>query len=558
VTRERVRIHPGLWPAGVLLGVLLAIGLAQGLAWQPSEPFYNNDENRHVMTGVFFRDFLADMPLGGLRDYVTQYYLQYPALGLMVWPPLFYGIEGAFMLVFGTSYKAALALVALFSALAFTYFFLLVRRTHGTAAAAVSTLLLGLAPMVFTLGHHVMLEMPALAFVMAAVYHFVRYLDLGRRRDVYAAAVASAGFALTRFDGLFLLLFFLLAVVVRRRFDILRRLEVWLAAALALAIVLPVYVPMMLEFGRAHVLMTVHGGAEGFEGRGPWYALSYYPRDLLKRIGPFTAVPCVIGFLAALGPARRRACWPYLALAAATYLAFTPLAELEERHSIYWYPAFALFAWVGIDWLAGRVAGWLKQPLRTASVLATVLATIVVCGAFWIAARSQALYVRGYEEAARYVVANTRSSRFTFFDGFLNGDFIYQVRRLDPGRRLWNLRGDKILYSVLISPRGGYKEYAGAEAGILDSLYRYDPDLIVVEEPQVFFKIPVAEQLRKTLAGRPERFELVKTFPVESNVPAFQGVRIAVYRSRVRNPAPARQVSFDMIGLGRSLGAEVR
>src|SRR5215210_7390783 len=404
---ERVWRHPGVW----ITGVLLVLGLAQALAWQPSEPFYNNDENRHVMTGVFFHDFLADLPRHGLRDYVTQYYMQYPALGLMVWPPLFYGIEGAFMVVFGTSYAAALVLIGLFSALAFTYFFLLVRRTHGEAAAAVSVLLLGCAPLVFTLSHHVMLEMPALAFVMAAVYHFVRYLDLERRLDVYAASSAAALFALTRFDGLFLLLFFGLAIVARRRFDVLRRREAWLAALLALAIVLPVYVPMMIEFGRAHVLMTVQGGAEGFAGRGLWYTLTYYPWDLVRQIGTFTVVPCVVGFLAALGPARRRACWPYLTLAAATYLAFTPLAELEERHSIYWYPAFALFAWVGIEWLASR----LKLPhLRTA------LAAVVVCGALWTAATSQTLYLRGYEEAARYVVANTRSSRFTFIDGFLN------------------------------------------------------------------------------------------------------------------------------------------
>ena len=110
--RERVWRHPGVWIAGVLL----VLGLAQALAWQPSEPFYNNDENRHVMTGVFFHDFLADLPPHGLRDYATQYYMQYPALGLMVWPPLFYGIEGAFMLVFGASYAAALGLIGLFSA----------------------------------------------------------------------------------------------------------------------------------------------------------------------------------------------------------------------------------------------------------------------------------------------------------------------------------------------------------------------------------------------------------------------------------------------------------
>lgn len=61
-----------------------------------------------------------------------------------------------------------------------------------------------------------------------------------------------------------------------------------------------------------------------------------------------------------------------------------------------------------------------------------------------------------------------------------------------------------------------------------------------------------------TLAAHPERFELVKTFPVESNVPAFAGVRLDVYRSRLRNPTPARRVTFGMMGLGRPLAADLR
>jgi hypothetical protein len=529
-----------------LVAVLLAIALAQGLAWRTSEPFYNNDETRHVMTGVFVRDLLVDRPLDRPKDYAVQYYLQYPALGLVVWPPLFYGVEGVLMLVAGTSFPVAKALIAFFSALAFTYFFLLVRRTHGVPAAAVATLLFGFAPLVFLLSRHVMLEMPALAFVLAAIFHFVRYLDRGRRLDIFIAAAAAAGFALTRYDAFFLLVFFLLCLLAPRRFDVLRRGEVWLAALLALALVLPVYVPMLAQFGRAHILVTVHGGADPLPGGGPLHALAFYPEALPHQIGWLTAVAGLAGALSALRPARRRACWPYLALAAATYLAFTPLAERDPRHAIYWIPAFALLAWEGIDWIAGGLPR--ARPF---------LAAVLVCAALWSAMTGPLRYVRGYEEAARYVVANTRSSHFAFIDGFLNGDFIYQIRRHDPGRRLWVLRGDKLLYGVLNDPNGSYKEYAGGEGAILETLYRYDPELLVIEEPQVRFKMPMAERLRQTLAAHPERFERVKSIPIESNVPAFRGVRLDIYRSKVRNPHPERRLAFDMIGLGRALGTEV-
>ncbi|HWM92648.1 MAG TPA: glycosyltransferase family 39 protein [Thermoanaerobaculia bacterium] len=519
-----------------LAGVLLVLALAQALAWQPSEPFFNNDETRHVMTGVFFRDFLLDLPLDRLRPYAVEYYLQYPALGLLVWPPLFYGIEGLFMLVFGTSFLVAKALVGLFAAMACTYLFLLVRRTHDTAAGFIATLLFGLAPMVFQLSRQVMLEMPALAFALAAVFHFVRYLDRERRSDLFLAAAASAAFALTRYDAHFLLLFFGISILTLRRFDLLRRREVWLAALLALAAVVPLYLPMLREFGQTHFRVTVEGGP-GLGGLG------YYLENLPRQIGWAVLLPAVAGLLSALRPERRRACWPYLALAAATWLAFAFLKELQVRHTIYWVPAFALFAVEGIHWI--------RQPrLRNA------LATVVVGLALWRAVTIQAPYVRGYEAVARYVV-ETSGSRFAFMDGFLNGAFIYHVRRHDPGRRLWVLRGDKLLYGVLNDPRGGYKEYAGGEAGILETLFRYDPELIVVEEPQVAYQIAMAERLRQTLAAHPERFELVKTFPVESNVAAFKDVRLDVYRSRVRNPSPVRRVSFEMMGLGRSLGAEV-
>ena len=123
-------------------------------------------------------------------------------------------------------------------------------------------------------------------------------------------------------------------------------------------LVLPLYVPMLAEFGRTHLQVTVERGDGPQGGRGLLEALAFYPRNLVRQIGIFTLVPGLAGLLTALRPARRRACWPYLGLAAATYLAFAPLAELQVRHSIYWVPAFALFAVEGIDWLAGRLSRW--------------------------------------------------------------------------------------------------------------------------------------------------------------------------------------------------------
>jgi hypothetical protein len=67
----------------------------------------------------------------------------------------------------------------------------------------------------------------------------------------------------------------------------------------------------------------------------------------------------------------------------------------------------------------------------------------------------------------------------------------------------------------------------------------------------------MAARLRQTLAAHPERYLRVKSFPIASNWPLFAGVRLDVYRSQVRNPNPARKLSFDMIGLGRSLGGDL-
>jgi len=528
------------------LGTMFILGLVHLLVYQPSEPFFNNDETRHVMTGVFFRDFFVDLPLDNIREYTVRYYLQYPALGLLVWPPFFYFIEGLFMLVFGTSFLVSKIVIGLFAVLACGYLFQLVRRTHDVLTATLAALLLGFSPFFFSFSHQVMLEVPTLALGMGATYHFVCYLDQERRRDLLLAALLSVFTALTRFDGIYLIPLFLILLGGLQRLTVLRRKEVLMAAALALFLALPFCILAAMEFGHYQVTHVVLPHSS----RSPSLlsVLFFYPSLLPFQLSVFAVIPAIVGFGAALRATRRGRSWPYLAIVAATYLTFTPIAEREPRHTIYWLPAFALFAADGITLLSDWWGGWKSRLLLACCVIGGEVITTIVQPRF---------FVQGYEKAAHYVLANSLTSRFCFFEGGLDGNFVYQIRHHDPDRRLWILRADRLLYNQAIIPDTSYVEIAKSEEDILTTIFKYDPEFIIVEEPRSFSRIPMADRLREVLRNHPERFRLEATIPIQSNRRMFRGMHLKVYRNLLRNEHPETHLNIDMLALGRTFQAVV-
>lgn len=542
----------------VLFALIVALGLVHLLAWQSTEPFFYNDETRHVMTGVYFRDLLHDLPLTHLSDYTVNYYLQYPALGLLVWPPFFYFVEGLAMTLFGTSLVVSKILIGIFAAIACGYLFHLVRRTHDLTRASIAVLIFGLAPLIFLHSRYVMLEVPTLALALAAIYHFIRYLDVERRFHLLLAALAAAFCALTRFDAIYLLPLFILLLAARRRWDILRRKEVIVAAALALLIVLPFYLLTAQGIGWFHVKQATETLAPNFHFPGYLSLTRYifYPSYLSEQLSLYALIPALAGLIFGLTKRGRETAWPYLAMILATYLTFTPIGEMDSRHAIYWIPAFALFAAEGITLLAN----WLRTPK-----LLIPLAALVIMVMGWSTMSAPKFFVRGYEDAARYVATNSTNSPFCFFVGRLNGNFIYQLRRQDPARRLWVLRADKLLFSTLISSQVEYKQFAGGDDDILATIFKYDPEFLVVEAPQTSNSIGVGdeervnfeERVRAVLTNHPERFKLEKEIAIESNDPEYSGMRLQVFRNIFRNENPERRLEMEILMLRRSLQTDV-
>lgn len=528
--------------------LLLALGLIYALGYQATEPFYNNDETRHVMTGVYFRDALHDLPLTHWRAYTINYYLQYPALGLLVWPPFFYFIEGLLMSVFGTSLVVSKALVLLFAMMACAYLFALVRRSHGASMAAAAVLLLALSPLVFELSHQVMLEVPTLALGLAATYHFTRYLDTERRRDLLLAGLSAALAALTRFDAVYLLPLFVMLVIARRRVSLLWRKEVLMVAALALLLVAPFYALSASGIGWMHFKFATETLSPGDPAFFSLRRFFFYPSLLPRQLGWFALLPVVVGLISGLAPQRRAARWPYLALILATYLSFTPLGEVESRHAIYWLPAFAFFAADGMALITKR----LRAP-----VVYLPLAALVIAGTAWTTLAQPRRYLRGYEEAAQMVTENSQTSPYCFFVGALNGDFIYQIRRHDPARKLWVLRADKLLFSVLIVPGGDSRQFATGEQEILAAIFKFDPEFLVVElPPQLDQSTETArqrsefeERVRAAIKNHPERFKLEEEIAVDTNDESFRGTRLQVFRNIFRNEHPERRLEMQILML---------
>lgn len=532
-----------------LLAVLLALGVAHVLTATASEPFFNNDEIRHTMTGVFVRDAFCDLPASATdpKGYAVRYYLQHPALGLLSWPPLFYLIEGVAMLAFGPTFLVGRVCVAVFAVwlVVSAYRFARLHLPHFPALLAAG--LVGLSPYVLIYSQRVMLEIPTFAFALAAVVRFEHHLRDRRARDAILACLFAACAALTRFDGVFLIPYFGLRLLFTGQLKLLFTRPVIVGVALAVVLVVPYYLLTFREYG---------GGIGTAAGTGtrpdnvPLYSperLVFYPAALFNLVGsPFAAVGFVSLFLVAIR--RPIPLGPAFALLVAVYLTFTPLADIEVRHSIYWVPAWAVLA----VWLVS--AGFTFRRW-----LGVLLAVGLLGGTGVELWRYTFRSVRGYEAAAEWMLKHRRTDRPFLADGELSGSIVYHVRLHDPARRVTVLRGDKLLYSMFSDPTSGYAQHAATPADVLRILHEYDPEFVLVEDPAPSFRdepVPGSVLLIRTLRENPTLYHPEKVIPLDTTYDRYEGVQLHIFRKLARNPNPTSAIAIPVHGLGKTLGGK--
>ncbi len=515
------------------------------LSIRPAEPVFCGDSNRHVMTSVFFRDLLADGGLGSPKAYAEAYFAQYPALGLLVWPPLFHALCGVLMLIFGTSVVVARGLILASLILAAVCVYRLARRATDADAAALVTIVFLLLPLIFQYGRDVMLEMPSLALCLVSLDQFDRWHSHGQRRALYAAAFAAALAALTRFDAVLLLLCYLMVFLIRGRWDRLRSWHPVGAAALAILLVAPVYAIILREMGGLHLRQAADsvGGAVGGSANGFLQLKNFwfYPAALGEQAGWPVVLLSAAGALTVFVRRQTNPCGVFLALLTATYLTFTPLAELHIRHAIYWLPATAFFAVRGLNSLVLPLLLSGNSSLRRLLLPAVYAAflTLTACGTL----REPSYRVEGYRKAAEFTLQHTRPGDAIFFDGWWDGNFTYHIRHLDPGRSRTVIRGDRLLYDFLCVPATDFRQHVETDMDILRALTEAAPKFVVIESPQFYQKVEIAQQLRELIRARPDLFVPQETVAVTSTMDHLPAFELRIFR--FEQAAAARWLERD-------------
>ena len=536
---------PGViwWTLAVLLA---AAGAALLFATAPRDgSFWWSDAPRHALNGVFLRDLVAAHPADPAA-YAMEYYVRYPALTILFYPPLFYVLSAPFYAVFGVSEATAIFVVALHDAAFAVAMAALARRVMRPAPALAVGLLALAAPGLALWGRQVMLELPMLAWASWGVLLLARYGDSERRGPLYFGLLMLLAAIYTKITAVFLLPAVLAMLLAARGRALLTSRTAWTGAVLFLLGLIPVAL-LTMKFGQANV-QSVAGVADRVASRDTlagwlWY-LGQLPDLLSWPLLALAAVGIVVAVMALASRGRAGGRSPssghadgvlYVAWFVVVYLALSAIDLKEARHATLLLPPLLIAAGIALDRLPGRAAG-----------LAGAAAVAVVAALTWFTAPVPA--VAGYAEAAARISAVSPPGSVVLFSGKRDGSFIFAMRTLDRPD-LATLRSDKLLLSVAVRRELGVaqKDYSAAEIG--DLLDRAGVQYVVAQD-DFWTDLPVMARLQDVL--RSDQFEEIGRIAVDANVPVEDHV-LRLLRNRHPVATGERRITLDLPIIGRRI-----
>jgi len=510
----------------VLLALFLAVLVLQGLSGSWTSELMDPDEPAHFVSGLLVRDYIA----GGLGsspiEFARDYYSHYPKVAIGNWPPVFYGIQGVWMLVFPAHPLSVLLLLGLLTSALGWLVFRMLCPVIGTAHAAFGAGLLILLRPVPTYAGMVMIENALALMTTVALLLWVRHLERGGIRDLVAFGAMAGVAAMTKGNALFLVLLPPFAVGIGGRWDALRSRGIWLAA---LPVVL-LAVPWTWYF-LGDVVTGWRGVLPSAEHMSS--AVTSYATGLRRSIGLLGTALFAIGLWVQLvrGGARQSthaALWVSAAglLAAVVLFHLLVPADIGMRHLIPAYPAIVMFLAAGAHhctcWLGGRGLG-----RKTASAIVLCSAAL----AFGVEAfMPPTKNVEGYRTAALIVLEHTgadqASTSLIVSDAQGEGAFIVEVAIRDrhrPRHVVWRATN---LLSLATWAGRGYQLRADGDDDVVRLLEQAAIRFVVMD--RAFKPLPHQRQLERVIQGNPDRFILLAELPLRRGRRTFPD-GLAVY-----------------------------
>jgi hypothetical protein len=468
--------------------------------------FWWSDAPRHAMDGVFYYDMARALPIAHLKQWAIDYYLQYPAVTALTYPPVFALVEALFFGVFGVSHVTAQLTVSFFLLLtAYGTYFLVRRWVDRVTGLATALLFIG-TPVMALWGRQVMLEIPTFAFLIWSSYSFFLYLDTGKPRNLYLTVLLVLGAADTKQPAIFILPAYLLTLYVVHRNDLFRRSEFWWSGALFVVGMSPLVLFTWL-WGRTNMQQAV-GGGWGRHSRFSLATWTYvarfeWPRQLGWTLLALALVYCVGCIFRKDWRAPKPVMFFLVAWLITAYAFFTLISVASQRYTIFLiFPLVVFSILTIIRVLPSPIGPYVAVAFGAVSFIYTLAARPVP-------------YVSGYRAAAQYVCSLAPQDSVVMFSGIRDGSFIFNVKSMPDCKNLTVMRADKLLLKVAIHrDLFGVQEFGVTEVKFKEMLQRYGVHYIVIE-PDFWNDLKSMQMLVALL--HQDQFKLLRKVPIVSN-----------------------------------------
>jgi hypothetical protein len=366
---------------------------------------------------------------------------------------------------------------------------------------------------------------------LGAIFFWLRWVETERATDLWALAGFVVAALLTSQSSIFLVVFLGLDFLLNLRFRLLRTWQAWAALLASVGIVLSWY---LFSF-RALTLSYQRAVGQEFQHVVNRWNLIFYARKLPEQLGLVLLVFACIGI--AWSVSRGASRYRFLLLwVVSAYLCFTLIQEKESRHIFIWLPPLVYFSLLGIEALLPR--GRWVWPAYAAIGLYFLVGAV----------RFQRPQLTGVQDVARFVLAQPQSD-IVYYQGNLNGAFIFYVRQLDPEKRRMVARDKQIVATNIVY---AHRSVLSTPDQVLKFFEDWGIRYAVIEDRDMDPGLALVRQVLQS-----KEFEPIGTYPVHVNRDYKESDSITVYRFRGETHPSAHPMDIPMMTIRRDISVDL-
>ena len=368
-----------------------------------------------------------------------------------------------------------------------------------------------------------MLELPSMALIIITCFFFYNYFVLNKKPHLYFLTISLIIALYTKQTSIFLVPLFFSFILIQNLYKKLFKKPVIICVIVFIVSILPLIL-FTLIFGKVGINASF-GNLHQLRGGSLRSSLIHWsayfkllPKIFIKPVLILALISFIFYYVNNyIKETKKDIMFSFFMLWVFWwYIAFSILGEAVIRYGIYVVPAISL------------IAVWVINALRDRKFLQWVTISLISFICLYqvkTAFSTPRLYIKGYEQAAKHVINNSKGHTI-LFSGVHNGNFIFFVRKYDFDKKAIVLRASKILFSMSVYKEWGYVSHVKSQEDICNLLNKYGTKYIVIEDRDLIGTTP-NHWLRQIL--KTNKFKLVKKIKIKSNLEKYKDLSILIY-----------------------------